>query len=101
MKIPFIQLAGVKRKKVSSTGSKATALNLRQTPSPGLAQGSGSLQANEAISYGSVPLNYVHSSVPRKANVGKPLHQRTNFVVPTAQRKKAQPVPQVSHGRHV
>lgn len=72
--------------RLSSTGSPASALTARAILSPGLAQGSGSLQANEAISYHSVPLQYAKSMIPNKANVGKPISQHTNFVAPTQQR---------------
>jgi hypothetical protein len=85
-KIPVIPLAGF-NKRLSSTGSPSTALNSPAIESPGLAQGSGSLQANEAISYGTVPLQYSKSPVPDKRNVGKPLHQHTNFVPATQQRQ--------------
>ncbi len=82
--IPPIRLAGTKR--ASNTGSNATALSMRPVQSPGQAQGSGSLQANEAISYGSVPLQYAHSPVPNPKNVGVPISQHTRFVTPTVQR---------------
>jgi hypothetical protein len=89
-KIPAIKLAGFPKIARTSTGSPRTALNTKQTVSPGLAQGSGSLQANEAISYGQVPLQYNHSPVPDKRNVGKPVSQHTKFIVPTVQRVKPQ-----------
>jgi hypothetical protein len=85
-KIPHITLVGLKRN-TSSTGSHATALNMTAVESPGQAQGSGSLQSSEAISYGQVPFQYAKSTVPNKANVGKPIHQHTHFVVPTSQRR--------------
>jgi hypothetical protein len=79
-----VRLAGTKRP--SSTGTSVTALTARAVTSPGLAQGSGTLQANEAISYGSVPLQYAKSPVPNPKNVGVPLAQHTNFATPTTQR---------------
>ena len=82
--IPPVRLAGTKRP--SSTGSSSNALTMRPVTSPGLAQGSGTLQANEAIGYGSVPLAYAHSDVPNPKNVGVPVSQHTRFVVPTVQR---------------
>jgi len=96
-KIPVIKLAGFK-KRLSSTGSPATALNSTAIESPGLAQGSGSLQASEAVSYGSVPLSYIHSAVPDKRNVGKPVHQHTNFTPATQQRKIPRKIPSVPRG---
>jgi hypothetical protein len=85
--IPHVKLVNpFKRGRVSTTGSGATALNTRQVISPGQAQGSGSLQATEAVSYGSVPLAYAQTEVPRAKNVGKPLSQRVNFVAPLLQR---------------
>ena len=86
IKIPHIKLAGFGHRP-SSTGSMASALNTMPTESPGQAQGSGSLQSSEAISYGQVPFQYAKSTVPNKANVGKPIHQHTHFVVPTSQRR--------------
>jgi hypothetical protein len=82
-------------KRPSTTGSTATALH----PTPveaSLAQGSGSLQASEAISYGPVPLQYASGAagtggravVPLKKNVGKPINQHSHFVVPTVQRNQ-------------
>ncbi len=85
-RIPHIKLAGVGAHR-SSTGSGATALTAIPVQSPGLAQGSGGLQANEAISYGQVPLQYARSPVPNAQNVNKPVSQHTHFVVPTIQRK--------------
>jgi hypothetical protein len=73
------------KRTASSTGSNATALHPRPVQASN-AQGSGSLQANEAISYGQVPLQYAKSTVPNAKNVGKPIHQHTNFIVPTTQR---------------
>lgn len=86
-KIPVISLAGLGRKRLTGTGSPYTALNAPAVESPGQSQGSGSLQRNEAISYGPVPLHYSKSPVPDKRNVGKPLHQHTNFIPATQQRK--------------
>jgi len=96
-KIPAIKLAGF-NKRLSTTGSPASALNSPAVESPGQAQGSGSLQKNEAVSYGSVPLNYIHSAVPDKRNVGKPVHQHTNFVPATQQRIIPRKLPKVPRG---
>ena len=86
-KLPHIKLAGFKKAPArTSTGSGATALNTQPKLSPGLAQGSGGLQASEAISYGTVPLQYAKPEVPHKVNVGVPIHQNSRFVVPAVQR---------------
>ena len=95
----FLRVATFSKKRPSTTGSGATALNTMPVLSPGLGQGSGSLQANEAISYGTVPLQYAKSEVPRKANVGQPIAKHTNFVVPTVQRAHPQKRPKVPSGK--
>ena len=83
MKIPHIKLVNPFQRP-SSTGSSATALTARPVRASG-AQGSGNLQASEAVSYGSVPLQWAKPTVPNARNVGVPLHQHTHFGVPGAQ----------------
>ena len=96
-KLPVIKLAGF-NKRLSTTGSSASALNSPAVESPGQAQGSGSLQKSEAISYGTVPLQYIHAKVPDKRNVGQPLHQHTGFTPPTHQRSNPRRIPRVPRG---
>src|SRR5271170_4513420 len=92
MKIPHIKLANpFKGRRLSSTGTTASALTQRPMVSPGQGQGSGTLQKSESISYSSVPLAYIHSPTPHKANVGKPLSQRLGFSPPTQQHSRPHP----------